>query len=310
MSIFQKAAKAPPFSRVLADWWKWYKGDADLADTTIHKKEWEMQTYILPAFGETPTPEISEKNVEDYRDVLLECLSPAMVIGLFHILRPAFRWAAEKGIIPENPVKGVKMPKIPYREIEIFTPDEIKKLVACARPIWFRNLILLAYQTGMRRGELYGLKWEDVDFADDFLTVRRSVEAFQPKQRLIHPPKTRASRRRIMLDKASLAMLAARKYDAKTEWIFESRTGAELSPWNCTRYMHSSCVLAGIRPRCFHTLRHSHATLLLSKGINPKIVQERLGHARITTTLETYSHVLPTMQGIVVDVLDKIEGDE
>lgn len=274
-----------------------------------------MRVHILPALGDNDvqdiTREVLQKYVEDKQKHGSpirhpQGLKPATIICHFHIIKPSLDLAVEKGMIAKNPCSEVNLPKIEDREVSVFKNQDAKRLISFARPKWFGDIILLAYHTGMRRGELYGLQWNDVDFSDKFLMVRRSIEAYAPKQFLIHPPKTRRSRRRIDLDDLSLEMLARRLKIAKSKWVFENQHGKPISPWYTTKYMAAACDAAGVPRRCFHTLRHSHATYLLSKGINPKIVQERLGHAHVSTTLEIYSHVLPTMQKVAVAAMNNL----
>ena len=136
--------------------------------------------------------------------------------------------------------------------------------------------------------------------------LHRNSPAHAPKIKLIHTPKTRSSARRIMLDDVSIGMLNKRLLASKSEWVFTNQYGELMSPWYTTRYMVESCKRAGIPYRCFHTFRHTHATLLLAAGVHPKIVQERLEHSNITITLNTYSHALPTMQSAAVDILNKM----
>lgn len=297
---------------LLSEWWAEYS--PSVADTTAWRKECEMQVHILPKMGDFEATDIDKRMIQDFINHLSQHgsplrhpgpLAPITVEKIYQILAASFRYAVEKEYIEINPTIGITRPKIKAKEIKIFKPDEVSKLIAAARPKWLGDIILLAYRTGMRRGEIYGLQWDDIDFKGKFLMIRRSISARRPGERLLHPPKTRTSIRRIALDNLSLDMLKRRRKEAKSIWVFENQYGKPLSPWNNTKYMAEACNEANIPHRCFHTLRHSHATYLLSKNVNPKIVQERLGHAHISTTLDTYSHVLPSMQRVIVDILNE-----
>ena len=179
-------------------------------------------------------------------------------------------------------------------------------MIEAARPKWLGDMIALAYRTGLRRGEMFGLHWDDIDFIKGSLCVNRSVASMEPRQRIVKEPKTPASVRCIRLDKATLQVLMKRKEKAlpNSLWVFESKYGDPLSPWYTSKYLHDSCVKAGIEPRGIHILRHTHATLLLEKGVYPNIVQARLGHSAVSVTLGTYGHVLPWMQEVVIEILE------
>ncbi len=310
MALFRPSVT---FAEIINQWWLEHK--VQVLDTTARKKEEEMRVHILPALGSLKLSAITPQVLQGYISDKLAHGSPkrhpgglahSTVRDHFKIIKPAIDWAISKGYITDNPAAKVKLPRRVRHEVQTFTPLEVASLIMAARPRWMGDLITLAYRTGMRRGELFGLKWEDVDFDGEYLLVRRTISAKAPKERLIHLPKTERSRRRIDLDRLSLEMLNRRRNVATTEWVFEGRGGHLLSPWIVTKYMAMACKKTGIPHRCFHTLRHTHATLLLSKGVNPKVVQERLGHSTLEMTLGTYGHVLPTMQQAAIQVLNEM----
>jgi integrase len=161
--------------------------------------------------------------------------------------------------------------------------------------------------TGMRRGEAIGLRWSDVDLENGRLSVRR---ALIPSGRgvIVSEPKTVKGRRVIALDPGTVEVLkaqAARQLDEQNDWdeawvetglVFTQESGAALDPESVSRYWRlavKQSLLPSIR---LHDLRHTHATLALQAGIHPKVVSERLGHATISITLDTYSHAIPAMQ--------------
>ena len=162
---------------------------------------------------------------------------------------------------------------------------------------------MLAYRTGMRIGEILVLKWEDVNFDERFLTVKRTLSGYSSGKPEIIAPKTKKSKRRIDLDIATINMLLNR-YNKKEEYVFCKKNGEIYSRQAIN--LPRMCRDIGIEPRSFHAIRHTHATILLSANIHPKIVQERLGHSKISTTLDTYSHLIPGMQKVAVDVFNKL----
>jgi integrase len=161
--------------------------------------------------------------------------------------------------------------------------------------------------TGMRRGEALGLRWQDVDLENGRLSVRR---ALIPTNRdvIVSEPKTAKGRRVIALDPGTVEVLkrqAARQLDEQREWdegwvetglVFTKESGEALDPESVSRYWRQAVKKALLPTIRLHDLRHTHATLALQAGIHPKVVSERLGHATISITLDTYSHAIPAMQ--------------
>jgi integrase len=161
--------------------------------------------------------------------------------------------------------------------------------------------------TGMRRGEAIGLRWSDVDLENGRLSVRRALVPVD-REVIVSEPKTVKGRRVIALDVATVEVLkaqAARQLDEKDKWdeagvetglVFTQESGAALDPENVSRYFRYAVKKAALPPIRLHDLRHTHATLALQAGIHPKVVSERLGHAAVSITLDTYSHAIPAMQ--------------
>jgi integrase len=169
-------------------------------------------------------------------------------------------------------------------------------------------MVTIAYRTGMRRGEVLGLQWRDIDLASTapMLSVARQLLAIQDGQPVVGPPKTETSRRRIMLDAGTAGLLHSLHATQSGDWVIQCKHECPPSPNWITKVMHNACLRAEIPHRSFHSLRHTHATLLLAAGVNPKVVQERLGHAHIEMTLGIYGHVLPSMQAAAVAALDRL----
>jgi integrase len=182
--------------------------------------------------------------------------------------------------------------------------EQAKIFLTAAKGNALEALYIIAITTGMRQGELLGLRWEDLDLDAGTLKVRRTVYNGQ-----IQAPKTAKSKRNITLAKD--AILALRNHKKVGEWVFSTSTGNTIT---CQNLNHRSfkplLEKAGLPNIRFHDLRHTCATLLLTKGVHPKIVQEMLGHSTISITLDTYSHVLPNMQGEAVRAMEEIFEDD
>jgi integrase len=232
------------------------------------------------------------------------------------VLGTALRYAAEiEDLIDGNPAALVRKPRVPKQEMLVWNREQIAAFLKTARSNRLYAIYLLAAVTGMREGELFALKWLDVDWDAGAILVQRSLEEVQGKQRL-KEPKTAAGRRRIDLPAVAMATLAEHRAQMEKEGhgsdlVFCNRAGNFLRRGNFRLTEFLPLVKrAGVPVIRFHDLRHTAATLLLLAGENPKIVQERLGHSRIQVTLDTYSHVLPTMQRSAVDKLDKLFSEK
>lgn len=282
---------------------------------TLYRRTDDIRVHISPDLGGYRVSEITPQILRDYIASKLEHgspirhpqgLRPATIKNHFRVIRSVLNWAVDNGIIDNSPADKIRLPKINPPEIQVFGPDEVERLIKAARPKWMGDAILLAYRTGMRRGEIFGLQWADIDFEGKYLAIRRMAGAYTPKNMYVKTPKTRGSTRRVDLDEASLKMLAKRRKKSKSEWVFASQYGTLLNPWGVVKYMHDACVNANVPHRSFHILRHTHATMLLAHGVNPKIVQERLGHSNISMTLDTYAHMIPTLQHSAIQVLNNL----
>lgn len=295
--IFRDAADA---------WIEAYKQDR--AYTTGVVTEMYLRKRVLPAFGDLRLEEINREHVQSFAQSLSkDKLDRTTIEKMVRIVSMVFQFTPSI----EDPTKGISYRYIPKRgrKKEIFEHEEVEKLIVAARPKWMGDLILLAYRTGMRRGEMFGLRWENVDFVRHRLYVLENAVCTKPGERIIKCPKTKESERVILLDHATMEMLNRRKSEAKPEggiWVFEDQYGRPLSPWYVTKYMHEACKKIGIVPRGIHMLRHTHATYLLSKKVYIKTVQMRLGHSTPIITLGTYAHALAYMQEEAVNVLDDL----
>ena len=175
---------------------------------------------------------------------------------------------------------------------------------------------MLAVTTGLRQGELLGLKWEDVDLEDAVLRVRRTLTRHKGRL-LLSDPKTKRSRRTVQLTDTAVEALRAHLTHQMEEMgrlgdlyrdqglVFATEKGTPVNPSNLRERSFAPLLKrAGLSPIRFHDLRHTCATLLLSRNVNPKIVSEMLGHATVAITLDTYSHVLPSMQAHAAKALE------
>ena len=234
-------------------------------------------------------------------------LSAQTVLHFHRLIHRALGQAVRWQLLARNPAEAVEPPRPQRTEMRVLEDAQIALLLKSLEGSRLHAPVLLAVSTGLRRGELLGLRWSDVDLERACLTVRCSIEQTKNGIRF-KTPKTERSRRAVALPSFTVDMLRAHKREQtearlklgpayqNDDLILPREDGL---PWPPDSF--STAFAAFIRrsrlPHVrFHDLRHSHATQLLKQGVHPKIVSERLGHSKVGITLDTYSHVLPSMQ--------------
>jgi integrase len=277
--------------------------------TTYERYEQIVRIHVRPALGSVKLKNLTPVHVRGlYREKLEAGLSARTVQYIHVTLHKALKQAVQDGLIPRNATEAVKAPQVRREEMRPLSGDQVKVLLEVARGDRLEALYVLAIHTGLRQGELLGLKWEDVDLESGTLRVRRTLVTAKAGP-VLTAPKTKGSRRSVKLTQGAVEALRSHLKHQLQEidragslWrenglMFASESGEPLD----RRYL-TSCRYKALLKRAelpmirFHDLRHTCATLLLSKNVNPKIVSEMLGHASIAITLDTYSHVLPNMR--------------
>jgi integrase len=208
--------------------------------------------------------------------------------------------------VPRNAAEAVDPPRPDKKERPTLTLEETRLFLKTAKRDRFYALYVLAIHTGMRRGELLGLKWGDVDLDRGVLQIKR---ALTPRGKSFNQPKSAKGRRRIGLTPESVEALKRHRVAQNEErlrrgrlWqdhglVFPSQVGTPMHPDNFVKRSFKPLLeRAGLPRLAFHDLRHTFASLMLLNREHPKVVQEMIGHSQISTTLDTYSHVLPDMQ--------------
>ena len=238
-------------------------------------------------------------------------LSASTVHHHHRVLRCALQRAVRWGLIASNPALLADPPRPRRPEIRILDEEDTKQLLMGlrGRPVYLATVI--AVGTGMRRGEILGLQWQDIDLAKGVLRVTRTLGQTREGLRF-GTPKTQRGRRQIHLPGFVVAALRdhweARRATArprKDDLVVTLKCGRPWPPDSFSAEFVRQLEKAGLPRIRFHDLRHSHASLLLRLGVHPKVVSERLGHATVSFTLDTYSHLLPSMQA---EAAAKVEG--
>jgi integrase len=279
-----------------------------------------IELQVLPVLGNIKLQKLSPQHLQKlYNQKLEEGYAPQTVKHIHRVLHRALKDALRWQLVSRNVCDAVDAPRVPRKEMQVLTGDQAQQLLEAAKGDPLEALYVLALTTGMRQGELLGLKWEDVDITLGTVQVRRTIARLPRKGFTVSEPKSAKSRRKIHLTRLAVealkrhrirqseARLAAGPAWSEQGWVFCNAVGKPIEAGNMIRRSFRPILdKAGLPAIRFHDLRHSTATLLLSLGIHAKVVQELLGHSQISLTLDTYSHVLPSLQEEAVSRLDTL----
>jgi integrase len=288
----------------------WLKGSVygSVRQSTYDRDTNLVNNHIKPVLGSLKLKKLNSAHVQNfYRNRLDTGLSASTVRKIHDILRRGLAQAVDWHLTQRNVADVVKPPRPVPKEIVALSTDETRRLLDAAAEDRLEALYVLAVHTGMRQGEMLALRWQDVDIENAVLSVRRTLTRRGGKV-AFGEPKTKKSRRSIRLTLQAVDALRAHLERQLRDMeilgdhyqdqglIFTTDTGAPINPSNLRQRSFTPLLKrAGLPHIRFHDLRHTCATLLLSRGVHPKFVQELLGHATIAITLDTYSHVIPSM---------------
>jgi integrase len=263
-----------------------------------------LQNHIQPKIGGITLSRLTPIHVQAmYASLEREGASPRLRQLVHAVLRRALQQALKWDLVYRNACDAVDPPRVPKRDPAALSSDQVAALLAAAKGHRLEALLMVAVGTGMRLGEIFALQWQNVDLVRAAIHVRQTLTEIGGTLTL-NEPKTPKSRRRIDLPKSVVAALEAHRQRMREEgfgeeeasWVFTNTTGGPLRRGRFqTNVFKPLLKAAGLPDIRFHDLRHTSASLLLAAGVHPKIVQERLGHSQIGTTLDIYSHALPTM---------------
>jgi integrase len=290
--------------------------------STYERHEAIIRLHIKPSLGRVGLKKLTPAHVRGLIGEKLNAgLAPATVRKIHSTLHKALSQAVSDGMVPRN-AADVKAPRPTPEEMRPLSKAEARAFLEAARETGdrFEALYVLAIATGLRRGELLGLRWDDVDLKRGTLRVGRALVR-EGGRHALGETKTRRGRRQINLTPRTVNALKTHRKNQLEEKIrrtglyqdhglvFASGVGTPLNPENLVKRSFKPLLKkAGLPEIRFHDLRHTCATLLLGRGVHQKFVQELLGHATIAMTLDTYSHYLPSMGGQVVGAMESALG--
>ena len=273
--------------------------------------EYTQQTYwyriymqIIPKIGETPLNQVTTGTLEKFYSELKKRgnlddtdgekgLADSTVRSIHAHCLAALEKAKNDGLVRQNPADFCRLPPKKNPEVAVLTPAEMQRLLIQAKEDGFYEMFLLDISTGLRRGELLGLQWDDIDFKKCELRVNKQVR-YDKKVLKITEPKTKAANRTIVLPNELIEVLKEYKQRVKSKWLFPSPVKSEdvpRDPTACRKSLDKILVRAGCKHVPFHALRHTFATQSLRYGMDIKTLASVIGHESVETTLNVYSHV-------------------
>lgn len=269
---------------------------------------WLINTHLIPNLGKVKVSQLKPRHLHDlYNQKLLTVISANSIKKLHGLIKDALDEGIGFGDISKNVANAVTPPRVKKVKFEVWNEAQLKLFLEEAKNNRFYVVFELAASTGMRIGEILGLRWRDVDFETGQVSVRQAYTKAHSGYEF-HEPKTASGERSVVLFPDTINLLKMHQAVQESEkeenkefyndygLVVQTHLGTPVSPRNLSREYYKILNKIDVPRIRFHDLRHTHATILLKRGVHAKIVQERLGHSSITITLDTYSHVLPGLQ--------------
>ena len=275
--------------------------------------------HVAPNIGKIPLEKLSTMDLQKlYRKLMnkgrverIEAkrqpkgLSAKTVRNINQVISSAMDFAVAQKIIPENPCKAVALPKVEHKEMQTIPAEQLQAFLQEAKATGVYEMYYIELATGLRRGELLGLKWTDIDWNNGIIKVRRQV-ARVDGQIVEAPLKTKNSYRTVTISQPAIEVLKQQKEKTNDEYVFPSLNGGPISPDSVNNMLKRVLARAGIPKVRFHDLRHTFATIALQNGVDIKTVSGMLGHFSAGFTLDTYAHVTTSAQKEAADTMGNV----
>ena len=293
----------------LAEWLA--AAESTVRHSTHRRYRQIVQHQLVPHLGRIPLAKLTPGDVEAMLHALAdEGMAPRTVHHARTVLRTALARAMRHGLVVRNAAALAAPPRVAHREIRSLDPDQVRLFLATVKGHPHEALLTTAVATGLRQGELLGLRWPDVDLAAGTITVRHALQWIDGSPTLVET-KTTKSRRTIPLPKVAaeaLASLWAQRSagTVSSPYLFIGTAGQPLRGTVALRALEDVLRTAGLPRVTFHALRHTAASLLLAQGVHPRVVMELLGHSTIALTMNTYSHVIPALEREAAERMDAL----
>jgi len=271
----------------------------NLRPKTLEAYEALIRLHIKPELGEIRLTQLRPDHLQalysQKRNAGLSNRTVQFIHSIIHkVLGQAMKW----GLVMRNVADLVEKPIVKRKAPEIWSTEQINIFLKAVKDHRFYPIYVLAVAGGFREGEVLGIHFEDIDWQNGIINVRHAVQYLIGKGVVLTEPKTEKAKRPVPLPEFALRVLKDHcdSQNRNQGFIFITSNLTPYSPRNLIRHFKQVIEETGLPEIRFHDLRHYHASFLLSQGINPKIVQERLGHSSIVLTMDTYSHTTPSLQ--------------
>ena len=301
----------------------WYENHCKpkLRTTTQAGYENCIRNHILPELGKLPLNKLTQNDLQQFygrlkksgRQRLTELygkgLSARMVRMCHAVCRSALERAVQDGLLRANPAIGCKLPPKKAKEMQVLDREELQKFLIQAQADGYYEIFLLDLCTGLRRGELMALQWDDLNFETGELTINKQIYAVKGKLE-VSEPKTKASIRKLVLPSAVVQVLREYRETVDSRWMFPSpiKPNRPITPGVVRKRLQTTLERAGCKHVRFHDLRHTFATLALENGMDVKTLSAMLGHVSAMTTLDIYTHITSDMQRSAAASIDRSIG--
>lgn len=290
----------------------------NIEETTRVGYRTKIRCYIKPALGDIFIKSLRAEHIQRMvNDMMDRGLSPKNIRDTFNNINAAMKKAVKLQFIPYNPCEAVELPKLKRYRAEVYSTEMIQKLLDVAAGTDMYLPIFLLVMIGLRRGELLALRWDDIDFKNNILKVRKNMVNGE-NGCVIKSPKSEAGIRDIYLGDDVMSVLKQARLQYMNDafsygigfqnlgFVIRQEDGSPLKPDSMTQKWRRFLEAHDLPKIRLHDLRHSNATALIRAGVNPRVVQQRLGHSDVNITLNTYTHVLPEMDMEAAAKLDSI----
>ncbi len=278
-----------------------------------------IDNHIKPCIGKIPLEKLTTMDLQKFYRKLMtkgrveriefkeqpKGLSAKTVRNINQVISSAMDFAIAQKIILENPCKAVALPKIEHKEMQTIPAEQLQAFLTEAKATGVYEMYYIELATGLRRGELLGLKWEDIDMKQGIIRVRRQIARIDGK--IVEAPlKTKNSYRSVTISPQAIEVLKQQKEKTNDQYVFPSPNGGPISPDSVNNMLKRVLDRAGIPKVRFHDLRHTFATLALQNGVDIKTVSGMLGHFSAGFTLDTYAHVTTAAQKEAAETMGNV----
>ena len=286
---------------------QWFEARSNIRPSTKTSQEGLLRNHVLPEFGHKRLASINTSHIDNWIAALgAKGLAPSTIRSVHHLLRSSLEAACRDRLLPRNPAVGVSLPRDAQREMRVLTPNEVLNLTDCMNQ-QARCMTLFGALAGLRWGETAALRLQSLDLLRRRITVTHTLTQVEG-QMVLGPPKTPKSKRSLTIPKRLVAEIEAHLatgVKGHDGLIFTTSNGTPLWPRNWRRRIWSPAVAATVgEPLRYHDLRRTHVAMLIEQGQHPKLIQERLGHSSIRTTLDVYGHLFRGIDEAAADAID------